>query len=346
MASKGEDDSRILDEAALWLVRRDREGPWDEAGFMSWIEESPRHLEVYLEVVELRQMVRGLHRARPPTLARRRMSLAAAVWCGALAVTFSVVSVVSVTMWSAAHRRGLVSAGAPARPVDTFVTAVGEQRSVRLSDGSTMRLNTNTRVTFKSSQKERRVTLSSGGEAMFWVERDPSRPFQVVTGRALVQVLGTEFSVFEAADRSTISVVEGRVRVLPGGAKGGRDESEGQRSPLGRDDSAGAILGAEKQVSVGSDGILSTVVTVRKSELERWLQGKLRFDRATWGEVASALNRYNSQQIVIVDPGLGARQFTGLLGADNPEEFLHILRSEHPEVEVEKTGDSIVIRSR
>jgi transmembrane sensor len=62
-------------------------------------------------------------------------------------------------------------------------TERGEIRLAPLKDGSTVLLNTQTRIRVRYSEGERRVTLLKG-EAYFSVARDEKRPFIVeVDGR-------------------------------------------------------------------------------------------------------------------------------------------------------------------
>src|SRR5580658_10396570 len=79
-----------------------------------------------------------------------------------------------------------------ARP--TFATGVGEQRLVRLADGSTVRLDTDTRIDVAMTGGARRVTLDRG-QAFFDVMHDPARPFLVAAGPMTVRAVGTRFNV-------------------------------------------------------------------------------------------------------------------------------------------------------
>jgi len=57
----------------------------------------------------------------------------------------------------------------------TYTTQVGEQRVLQLPDGSTVQLNTQSRVKIDFSTSKRQIWLSRG-EALFSVSRDPRRP--------------------------------------------------------------------------------------------------------------------------------------------------------------------------
>lgn len=107
----------------------------------------------------------------------------------------------------------------------------GEQVTVTLPDGSTVRLNADSRIRYDRGFWElpgieagsRRVRLE--GEAYFTV-REGDRPFRVETENAVVEVLGTEFAVRSRGKRRPVTEVvlaSGRVRLEPRTQVGGGD---------------------------------------------------------------------------------------------------------------------------
>ncbi|MEJ1960797.1 MAG: FecR domain-containing protein [Gammaproteobacteria bacterium] len=96
-----------------------------------------------------------------------------------------------------------------------YSTAVGEQRVIELQDGSTVRLNTQSRIAVRLSEHTRDIRLISG-EAIFKVHHDTARPFRVHTLGAFIQAVGTEFNVYRRADRTKVAVLEGRVQISSG----------------------------------------------------------------------------------------------------------------------------------
>ena len=93
------------------------------------------------------------------------------------------------------------------------VTMRGEEKSVVLPDGSRVRLNSMSRLTYPESfsDSERRVSLE--GEALFDVISSDV-PFLVSTPEMEIEVLGTLFDVSAYAGDATRTVlVEGSVRV-------------------------------------------------------------------------------------------------------------------------------------
>jgi transmembrane sensor len=92
----------------------------------------------------------------------------------------------------------------------TYATAAGEQRMVRLADGSVARLAENTQLTV-SRTSPRAVKLT--GTAFFGItERDV--PFVVSTAAGEARVLGTRFELNAQGTRMRLAVLEGRVALL------------------------------------------------------------------------------------------------------------------------------------
>src|SRR5690606_13001818 len=99
-----------------------------------------------------------------------------------------------------------------AEALDRYATEIGEQKTVQLSDGSELVLNTNTRVLIDYTDSKRRAILDQG-EAYFKVAEDAQRPFSVDAGVRSIAVLGTEFNVQKTGGGLTVAVVEGLVAV-------------------------------------------------------------------------------------------------------------------------------------
>lgn len=96
-----------------------------------------------------------------------------------------------------------------------YRTTVGEQRAVRLPDGSQLRLNTASAVNIDYSDHLRRIELLQG-EIQLQVAKDAQRPLLVSTRQGQVSALGTAFSVREyVLDQQSVTevkVTESRVR--------------------------------------------------------------------------------------------------------------------------------------
>ncbi|MFJ2995357.1 FecR domain-containing protein [Pandoraea sp. NPDC087047] len=102
-------------------------------------------------------------------------------------------------------------------------TGVGERRTLRLADGTTLVLNTRSAVRLSMDGEVRRIALVDG-EIMVTTGKDaghvPPRPLVVTTAHGTLEPLGTRFVVRQTQGSSdaTVQVFEGAVRVTPAAA--------------------------------------------------------------------------------------------------------------------------------
>lgn len=107
----------------------------------------------------------------------------------------------------------------PEQPSRRFVETVkkhtqnGQQLLITLPDGSKVKLNSNSSITYPVNFfKNRHIEFE--GEAFFNVVRDVSSPFVVKTENFQTEVLGTSFNISAYKNaRAKVSVVEGKVKV-------------------------------------------------------------------------------------------------------------------------------------
>lgn len=103
--------------------------------------------------------------------------------------------------------------------INTVVTPKGGQYAIVLSDGTKVKLNAGSSITYPSvfTKNQRNVTIT--GEAYFEVAKDAQKPFIVATDKGMkVEVLGTHFNINSYTDEPTIktTLLEGSVKVTAG----------------------------------------------------------------------------------------------------------------------------------
>jgi transmembrane sensor len=101
------------------------------------------------------------------------------------------------------------------------VTAVGEQRTMELADGSQLQLDTGTALEIDFSD-ETRVLRLRRGRILVSTAPDTAprhRPFVVRTAEGQVLALGTRFTVEQQAARTQVTVLQARVALHPRASK-------------------------------------------------------------------------------------------------------------------------------
>jgi transmembrane sensor len=207
-------------------------------------------------------------------------------------------------------------------------TAIGEQRSVVLGDGSLVTLNTASSIEVRMTSDHRTVKLLAG-EALFAVAHDATRPFEVTTGDTTVRAIGTQFNVDRRPASTTVTVVEGRVAVITPDDKS--RSTQPSRLPLE----------AGEQLTLAPRSVRHAVRTDIATAIA-WTQRKLVFEHRHLGEVAAEFNRYNRQIIEIRSAELRAQEITGVFQANDPASFLTFIAG-FPGVTIEKSPDRIVV---
>lgn len=236
---------------------------------------------------------------RPP---RRlvRWSMAAAVAC-----VFVVVSLIAIRgQWFAPE----------------YVTAVGEQRSITLEDGSVVELNSQSRLRAHFEAHLRAIELLEG-EAIFRVSKDPSRPFRVRTGATDIVAVGTAFNVKASDSRTVVTVLEGRVRVNP-------------RDAAALSAAAAAKAVSEFELAVGDQLTVAKAepairVSLRDTEkVTSWTERRLIFEDTPLSAAAAEFARYSPRSIRIDDAAVGQRKINGVFDATDPASLVEFLKGD------------------
>jgi transmembrane sensor len=330
----------ICEQAAYWwAVFHDEEATAaDHREFAEWVARSPERVEAYLEVARLQQglsspgvcwpatpaeiLIREARAAPDDVLRMPGGSMAPAATSRRGAPTFRMRFAMSL---AAALLIGVGTAWFILTSPEVYATKFGEQRSIRLDDGSRITLNTSSKIEVELRKDHRRVRLVQG-EALFDVAHDASRPFDVTMPQAVLRVLGTQFAVNIGPRRTTVTVVEGRVAML--------SRSEEVQVP---------ILAAADRLVIDAAGGTSVQHGVNVSSALSWTHRQLVFERRPLVEVADEFNRYNRDRIEIRDETLRTQEITGVFQSDDVASFIAFL-SDVPgvTVQVDSAGTHVV----
>jgi len=340
----------VAAEASAWFIefRTGELTSGDRARFYEWLRRSPDHIQAYLEIAEgwaelptsdpeqrldIQTLIARARQGqdenvvslslRETALPKRKLPSMRAL----AASLAGVALVLGVAVWSYLHH------------ADTYRTGVGEQRTVRLLDGSTIELNALSSIRVRLSKNTREVDLKEG-QALFRVAKDSVRPFLVHSDGTTVRAVGTQFDVYRKDTGTVVTVVEGRVAVAEVDNTGDVFD-EGVSHPV-----KPLFLVAGEQV---------TVPTQRAAEEKpkradvavatAWVQKRLIFEETPLAEVAEEFNRYNSRRLVIVDARLGSVGISGVYSSTDPDSLLGFLRAQ-PNIELSETESEIRVTLR
>jgi transmembrane sensor len=357
-------NAQIYEEASTWFVES-RAGDLDVSArrdLDKWLRKSPEHLSAYLEIAAIWSEGPALDASRrwdaESLIAQARMEPDNVVALGGTSVIPKLEELVppSPAIESVApprtpsHHRlfalassvaALIAVGGTcawlAYSLPEYSTTVGEQRSIELADGSTVSMNSKSRIRVRYSKGERAIDLLEG-QALFHVTKDRARPFIVSADGTRVRAVGTEFDVYEKRAGTVVTVLEGAVAVLAPVATGALRPASDAVNP---DVNSMISVSAGEQVTV-------TPKVTRKADhanlaaATAWTERRIIFESATLSEVAEEFNRYNRRQLVIQDPQLYDFHISGMFASTDPDSLIRFLR-ERPGVEVIETESEIRI---
>jgi len=300
-----------FEAAEGWLLRlSEPDCPAAEReAFARWCAAQPMHVVAYQHVERLWALggeavadpavmaaaQRALRFEDPPARPWRRWALPA----GALAVASLLVFVV-LPRWR--------DYDAPP-PGIAYATRVGELREIVLADGSTVKLDTATRLVERYSGGERRMDLQSG-QAQFKVQGNPARPFVVYANGGAVTATGTEFQVRAQDDRTDVTLLEGRVEVATRPQHGAGARAE---------------LRAGQRLTYDRQGGISAPQPVDERGARAWTEGRLRVHDWRLQDLLNEMNRYAALQLQLEDPGLADVRISGTFRTGDQDTLAQVL---------------------
>lgn len=303
------------DEAEHWFVRLLEVGcPAEErAAFERWRAADPAHAAAYREIELLwKQSEEAVRdpavmaaanralRREPDTRAPRRW------FFPALAAGFALlVAVLVVPRWLAA----------PPDPVGvTYTTLAGQQQTVKLSDGSSILLDTDTDVVVRYSASTRRVDLLRG-QAQFSVQGNHAWPFVVHASAGTVTAVGTQFQVRIDDHATDVALLKGKLAIAT-------------RLPNGTIQDASLVGG--QGLAFDESGHITPIHPIDMQNANGWTQGKLFVHDWRLPELLAEMNRYNSTKLQIGDSSLQDIRVSGIFRTNDQQTMLLLLQQGWP----------------
>ncbi len=245
--------------------------------------------------------------------ARSRRAVFAVGLVAAAAAVFAVITLRS--------RSTVETAG-----VRTYATGVGKTELITLADGSRITLGPQSRLVVPSTFSNNRI-VDLTGDAYFDIKHDASRPFAVRSASALIEDIGTTFSVeSDAGEMTTVAVVTGSVRLR-------RDQS----AP-----STGVVLNAGDRGSLDANGQAHVERQAVRAEDTAWVGGRLAFRDASLARVAAEIERWYGVKVRIIDSNMAAQHVTTSFEGENADQALKILGLTIG-AKIERRGDSAIV---
>lgn len=284
-------------DAAAWLAQY-KLGTIDERAFETWRDGDVAHAMAFARALAMWDSVdgsalaavrAGIPPARSALIVSRRQFLQAASAVMAVGIVASATTATRAYAWSSAS------------------TTLGQNKRIRLPDGSAASLNTDSRLSWRFSDSERTLWIERGEVALDLrhgpdaVVHGENRAVHLSEGRFNARLRG------EALD---LLVESGRARVV------------GHPGPL--IDARGGV----SSVLVSPDAsVVRRANAAQVDGITAWQHNEILFQDATLGSAVEEYNRFLPRKIVIVDRELASIPVGGRFVTSDPTAFLHAISS-------------------
>lgn len=236
----------------------------DAKALKAWCAQSPEHAQAFEQAKTLWQRLgAAAEQAERPRHFGRRAFLG-----GAIAASAAVV---------------MVNVGVPggfAGLTADYRTEVGEQRQVLLSEGVSLELNTQTRI----SRVGQGIELLEGEVEVL---ADVAQPLKVQAGQGWLSAAQARFNVRHTDRNVCVTCIEGWLSVDVAGRN--------------------VRLESGRQLTYGAAG-MGEVTSVDAHAVVAWREQVLVFNNATLATVVDEINRYRPGMLVLLNKELGKRR--------------------------------------
>ncbi|WP_460151806.1 FecR domain-containing protein [Pseudomonas sp. S2_B07] len=288
--------AKVLDAAIAWQLSLDSGSPVEREAFSQWHAAHEEHARAWRQLGMLDQRFSVANGPARTALLQSRESIRRRVRKLGSGVA-SVIAVIGLALF----------AGERYLPLDYWLadqrTATGEQRTLRLADGTLLNLNTHSAVDIRFDEKRRRIILQEG-EILVETGHGDARPFIVETREGSMRALGTLFLVKREEEGTRLSVLKSAVAAHP--------ESSAEEQ----------ILQEGQQVLMRSNG-LGPIVAVNAGA-DAWTRGMLVVDNARLKDLVHELGRYRPGHLGVA-PEIADLRITGSFPLHDTDKALSAL---------------------
>lgn len=332
-----DDHVRRLAEASAWRVSLSEAEQTTSAEFEAWLSRDLANETAWDEVQSSWTLI-GEQASAPELLALRRAALGRAERHGAERwsrnawlprIAACLVLLLAGTLLYLTVGRDVPAGG---RQPLVYATALGERRVVTLEDGSKISLDSASEVRILYSSDTRKLELKKG-QARFDVAHDATRPFSVRAGDRTVVATGTAFNIDLVGSRVQITLIEGKVVIVP----------DKQKSPAG---GSLAVKPKAIQLSAGQQFTETpvSIPTVEAVNLERatsWESGQLVFEDERLGTVVDRVGRYTAVKLRVA-PAVADLRISGVFNSGDIAAFVDVVEQYLP-VKGRRTEDGSIL---
>lgn len=189
-----------------------------------------------------------------------------------------------------------------------IVANKGQKASLVLPEGSSIALNSDSKIIYSNSYNIESRKVQLRGEAYFDVVRDPDKPFIVDCGDVRIKVLGTSFGIKSYEEDHTISIIleSGKIQL---------------NTPLEEIE-----MSPNDYIVYDKQNKTTIIEKVNAKDYTDWRYNRLRFDNEKLETIMKTISRMHNIDIVFENKEIGDMKFTGTIDNTHIESILDAIK--------------------
>lgn len=248
----------------------------------------------------------------------------------------SVIIIVALTLF---FKAGIDLKSSSKTDIQQVFVKPGSKSKIILPDGTVVRLNSSSRLTYKNDFNKDVREVSLEGEAFFDVTKDAKHPFIVHTSNIDIRVLGTLFNVKSYEQDPTIetTLLRGSIEVFnkndasaPKIILKPNEKMIFQKKKEDTDQAKNNAIHFSSANIIPDENIsISALPPDQPDSLKEetsWLYNKLIIDNDDFAEMAKKMERWYGVKIEIVSPSLKQYHFKGTFENETIQQALDALQ--------------------
>ncbi|WP_408030357.1 FecR family protein [Tenacibaculum xiamenense] len=208
---------------------------------------------------------------------------------------------------------------------DVKETQYGQKFTLTLSDGTIVKLNSDSRIIYpkKFSGSTREIELE--GEAFFDVAHNPDKPFIIKTGDLSTKVLGTSFNIqaYKESKNIEVTLATGKVALY------NKNKLTSNLTP-------------SEQASFSKTSGELNIKKVDISKYIEWKEGVLRFENTSLAEASIKLEKWFGVQFKFENDQIKNCHFTGVFKNESLQNILDNISFIKPNITYKFNNDKNV----
>ena len=209
----------------------------------------------------------------------------------------------------------------------------GEKQTVTLADGTTLHLNSGSRLTYPATFSGDNRTVFMDGEAYLDVAKDPEHPFIIKSKGIDIKVLGTSFNFKNFAQERTVELL-----LMDGSV---------EASVSVQNDTRVVRLKPGDQMKYNRENDNLDVIRFNPSGYKAFYEdNSLHFFDMEMADIAADLSRRFNCEIVVLDEKLATRRYFSIFTNDETLDQILAVMSSDGKMLVRRSGKTIYLQSK